>query len=245
MGSLLRISVIALLVAGTLCVFATSVRADTVVLQYDLNTGVSSTASDLGVSGSDLASGGPTSPLTSARSSGGNWFMRFQGVSTAISTFPTTEAESQAASMYFTFTLTPTSAVNLTQLTIDLLGTAGDPYTASVFLADESGDRISDTTTFDIPGGSSNTDMLTVDLSGMAAYQNLSSVTTFRVYSYMPSGRDVNGVSPSPGDQIIRFDNVTVLGDVVPEPASASLLMGGAMLLVGRRGRKRVSPSVK
>jgi hypothetical protein len=245
MMRLAKFSTISVVAVCMLFAISASAWADMVVLKYELPGGnVAATASDLGVSGSNLASGAPASPLASApSSSANNWFMRDgSGGSGDISTFPITEADAVAANMYFTFTLSASSAVNLTRLTVDLGGTqSGMTFTGAAFLADENGSRIGDVETYAIGGNTSATailDTLTVDLSGIPAYQNLSSDVTFRVYAYMASGRDDIGGPPNPSQQIIRLDNATVHGDVVPEPASMSLLLGGAMWMIRRRKRR-------
>ncbi|MEX0776965.1 MAG: PEP-CTERM sorting domain-containing protein [Phycisphaeraceae bacterium] len=226
---------------------AIDAQADVIVAQYTFaGDSISPTTTDLGVSGSTVTSGNPTAPLSSAFSgTSDNWFMRdSSGGSGDVSTFPDSEAAAGTANMFFTFTLTPSSAVNLTELTVSVGGTQspGATYTGAAFLADASGNRIGDVTTYAVGSNTSATTYqgtLTVDLSALPAYQNVNSPVTFRVYGYIDSGRDVTSGAPNPSQQILRFDNITVMGnDLIPEPASLALLGVGAVLIIGAGGRR-------
>jgi len=66
----------------------------------------------------------------------------------------------------------------------------------------------------------------TIDLSG-AAYQGLTSTTTFRLY-----------VSNSNNQGVARLDNVIVNGSVIPEPSAALLGMVGMVTGLAIRRRK-------
>ena len=63
-----------------------------------------------------------------------------------------------------------------------------------------------------------------IDLSAQA-FQDVNSQVTFRIYGYAPAGSGLG----------LFFDNITLTGQVVPEPAGAWTL--GAVSLVLRRRR--------
>jgi hypothetical protein len=56
---------------------------------------------------------------------------------------------------------------------------------------------------------------------------------TFRIYSY----------SPATGNSL-DYDNITVNGDVVPEPAAAGVLAVAGLALVGRHSRRGAARQV-
>jgi len=73
-------------------------------------------------------------------------------------------------------------------------------------------------------------DQFSIDLSGEAAYQNITTSTEFRIYMWGGTGGGSQAA--------IQYDNLGVTGEVVaiPEPSSTALLgLGGLALILRRR----------
>lgn len=127
---------------------------------------------------------------------------------------------------YFEFTITPDSGfgMNLTGLTYQVA--SGDPNQRSGELARSSVDNFTSNLTTAAPTPYPGFTDVTVDLSG-AAYQNLTSSVTFRVYGYN-TGQLTSG--------ILLFRNLSLAGTVfgvnstseTPEPSSLLLLLAGS-----------------
>jgi hypothetical protein len=132
-----------------------------------------------------------------------------------------TPAEAIAASMYFSFTLSSATPMNLSNLTID--GGYGNFSSPAGYALQSSVDgyaSIISTGTFAATLPAFATD--TADLSG-AAFQGLTSIT-FRVLGY------------NAAYGWVQFDNITVNSAAVPEPSLLALAgMGIAGLMALRR----------
>lgn len=140
------------------------------------------------------------------------------------------QAAAFANDAYWTFTVTPDSgfSMDLESLTFDLL-TRNSIRPIGYYLA-------SSVDGFDTPIGSAVNDLhqadwdtKTFDLSG-SQYQGLTDPVEFRLYQW---DQGLGGSSGSAWN----FDNVTLNGDVVPEPASLALLSAGGLLMLVRRRR--------
>ena len=128
---------------------------------------------------------------------------------------------------YFEFTITPDSGfgINLTGLTYQVA--SGDPNQRSGELARSSADNFTSNLTTAAPTPYPGFTDVTVDHSG-AAYQNLTSSLTFRVYGYN-TGQLTSG--------ILLFRNLSLAGTVftvgstsaTPESSSLLLLLAGSL----------------
>lgn len=164
------------------------------------------------------------------------------GANTVFAAYPaaacTSEAATVSAGGYFSFTLTPAAGqtLNLSDLQFDVANGANsgaglyrgyvlrsslDNYATDLAAADPTGIP----TTY-VEGATMQ--HITADLSG-ASFQGLTSGTpvTFRFYAWLTNAS---------GARAVDFDNITVNGGLVPEPASlAMLVLGGLGVLVRRR----------
>ena len=139
---------------------------------------------------------------------------------------------------FFTLSLTPNAgnALSLTSLTFDAFAATGGPSERSVYIFSDqaaftAGNELFTASTVTglplIPYNGATADVnFSVDLSTIGALA-IDEAISFRFYLQTP----VAG-------QNLAFDDITVNGSVIPEPASAALLMGGlgvAMLGLKRR----------
>jgi hypothetical protein len=136
----------------------------------------------------------------------------------------TSAAAAVANGVYFDFTVTPSTTMSLTNLTLDAArGGGGTPRGYEIRSSrDNFGSTLS---AADLLTVRPTYTPITVDLSG-AAFQNVTTPTTFRFYVYSPAG-----------GQSVDVDNITLNG-TVPEPASLGLIGLGAAGLLGRRARR-------
>ncbi|MFA6961342.1 MAG: hypothetical protein WC205_11375 [Opitutaceae bacterium] len=150
---------------------------------------------------------------------------------TLASVTPASESLAVSGNSYFSFTLTPTSGyvINPSILTFSTVfnGTDGAAAVSANYFVRSSLDgfsaNIGSTFTENYQTGSVFT-LQTVDLSG-GAYQSIVGTVEFRIYVYDSSA--ANG-------RYVRVDNVTLTGaatSAIPEPVTASLMLGGLALL--------------
>jgi PEP-CTERM motif len=119
---------------------------------------------------------------------------------------------------YFTFTLTPVSAVNLTTLTFDtaVTGTVTGSYFLQAAVGAGSFSNVGSTVNY------SNSSFATQSISLSASqFQNLTLPVTFRIYIYDNKSGSMNDL----------LDNVTLNGVAVPEPSTWAMMGLGAGLL--------------
>lgn len=131
-----------------------------------------------------------------------------------------------ANNKYYEFSLTADAGntLNLDNLEFDVARGGGS--TPRGYIVRSSLDNFaSDLSQADVATVRPNYTHVTVPLSAL----NVSGAT-FRIYSYSPGG----GAS-------LDYDNVTVNGDVIPEPTAAGLLGLAGLALLGRRRRARVA----
>ena len=203
-------------------------------------TGASPAQTSGDLSGSDVTHGAYTgnggASTRGFSSSTNSIFVRWNATG-ALAADGDTLAEAIANEAYATFTVTNTTATayDLTNLTFDIFF---DPYdtvtTTSVFVMTDlsgftDGDELGGVTYAPGagPGPSDTPDTITVDFSSLG---NLSAGASFESRLYFVDDADT-------ADKIFRVDNVTVNGDVVPEPGSLALLgLGGLCVLRRRRG---------
>ncbi len=136
----------------------------------------------------------------------------------------------------FTLSASPTYSLDLTNVTLNYGYTnTGVPVFNDTFFVRSSVDSYATNLapgliTAAVPGGTAGGTtplFATFDLSA-AAYDNLSTIT-FRLYQY----DDLDETT-----SLTRFDNITVNGDVVPEPSTLAMLLGGVGLLTLIRRRR-------
>jgi len=152
------------------------------------------------------------------------------GLVTATAT-PTTVSAAITANSFFTFTLTPSagSAVELTEFTF-WANYSGDTTAANQLalqINTGSGYQTIGTTTFDVTGAASPGKFFSIPITGLG---QVTGAADFRVVMYDSAG--VNWTS------FTRMDDLTINGNVIPEP-SALLLLGISGLLPLRRRRSR------
>jgi len=136
----------------------------------------------------------------------------------------TSAANAVTNGVFFSFTVTPNASMSLTDLQFDAArGGSGTPRGYDVRSSVDN--YATDLSTADLATIRPTYTHVSIDLTG-AAYQNLTTATTFRFYVYAPAtGNSVD------------FDNIVLNGTATPEPASLSLLgLGGLALL--RRSRR-------
>jgi hypothetical protein len=123
---------------------------------------------------------------------------------------------------YFEFTITPNAGflLDLTSLTFDAArGGGGTPR--GYVVRSSLNSFATDLATADLLTVRPTYTPVSIDLSGFA---DAAGAVTFRVYSY----------SPGAGSSV-DYDNITVNGSVVPEPATGLLGVSGIVLLTVRR----------
>ncbi|MDQ8208228.1 PEP-CTERM sorting domain-containing protein [Coraliomargarita sp. SDUM461003] len=134
-----------------------------------------------------------------------------------------------AAGDYFSFTLTPDTGfeMNLDAILFSASRAGNNTKSAESFalMSSITGFEDTDTSVYlgavtTVAGGLNPYQQFSVDVSGVSAFQNITTATEFRVYVWGGTG----GVSSS----AINYDNVGVIGDVsaVPEPSTYALLAG-------------------
>jgi len=126
---------------------------------------------------------------------------------------------------YFYFSVTPAEGyeLNIAGLQFDDNKDAslGTTWQVTYLL----GSTESSAGTGSIHQGWSSTPMNTIDLSTIPALQNITDIVTFRIAA----------LGGSNDNKIWRLDNVTLTGEVIPEPATVCLLGLGGLLLRMKR----------
>lgn len=152
------------------------------------------------------------------------------GLVTATAT-PTTISAAITANSFFIFTLTPSagSAIELTEFTF-WANYSGDTTAANQLalqINTGSGYQTIGTTVFDVTGAASPGKFFAIPITGLG---QVTGATDFRVVMYDSAG--VNWTS------FTRMDDLTINGNVVPEPSELFLLgIGGLLPLRRKRAR--------
>lgn len=175
------------------------------------------------------------------------WDMGFSGGGNAyaksVALAGTTAGDAVTRGNFFSFTVTPDSgkAFDLSSLTYTSIHNptaGGDTYANDVTMnffvrssVDSYAANVGSTTSVGFSTDGSTDTNVSVDLSG-ASFQNIADPTTFRLYAF--ESEEISN------DQGARWDDVTLNGAVIPEPFSATLLLGGfgALVFLRRRLRK-------
>ncbi len=134
-----------------------------------------------------------------------------------------------ASTRYIQFTLAPESGTTISLSSITLDAAKGGTSSTRSFRLGYSTDGF--TTATDLGGadfgstpGAWAFGNFSFDVSAITALQTTSNTVTFRLFGKVP------------GDNTqIGYDNITINGSVVPEPASLALLGLGGLGLIGRR----------
>jgi len=189
-----------------------------------------------GISGSDFA---PTSAFEGSFNSSYGYSSSSGTFTRANATGATTAdgdslAEALAADYYWSFTIENTSSDSFTidSLSLDSRATAATGYSGTIsFFSSVDGFTAGDVLTTDtFSGPSSSTE--TLNFAPGITLAPTESIE-YRFYVHDNSGD---------GNDILRFDQLTVNGNVVvPEPSSAGLLGLGALTFVAVRRRRKVS----
>ena len=149
-------------------------------------------------------------------------------ITVGAGTTPSDQATAISGNDYFTFTLTPVSAVNLATLNFDIAvsGTVTGSYFVQAAIGAGSFANVGST----LSTSSSTFTTQSVSLSA-TQFQNLTLPVTFRIYIYDNKNGSMSDL----------LDNVTVDGLAVPEPSTWAMMGLGAGLLgaVQRFLRKR------
>ncbi|MEX0653001.1 MAG: PEP-CTERM sorting domain-containing protein [Phycisphaeraceae bacterium] len=172
--------------------------------------------------------------------SGDNWPNTLNGINTGdgnpapeFAQKPTGVANSQAEALsndsYWSFTISPNTGfhVDLDSLTFDVL--VANPSFPINYYVSSSVDGFDSPIGGVVTGATGNYTVARdpIDLSG-AAYQSLTETVEFRMYLWSPESGGTAGSRWG-------FDNVTLNGSVIPEPASLALLGAGGLLMLMRR----------
>ena len=241
-----------LLPALALSLGSTLVNAQVTLANYGFTTAsVASTVSVTGITASTV-----TTPKTYfGFSSGlGNAYAFPTTVvngSGGVAAYSTTAADAVATSRYFEFTVTPTAGNQVTLSTLSFnygavaatgsAAQAGAPFTP-MFQVRSSTDGytagIGTTNAMSYVAGQADvTRLLTISLSSLSGFSQLTTPTTFRLYGYFSTG------APGYSDSL-RIDNINLTGTVsaIPEPSAFAAGLGFAALGVAvtctRRRRK-------
>lgn len=213
MNSSIRLTSSAMLLA---CVALTSNVSAEVLVGYDFGTTGSTTFGTTtvaaGVSGSDITNGSLSSLVI------GDFTY---ATDSALQAAPTNAATSTAAlavtnDSYFEFTITPDAlqTMTFTSLTFNA-AKGGSSGTARGYVVRSSVDSFAaDLGTADLATVRPTWTPVNISLSS-GAFDNLTTATTFRIYTYS------NSTARS-----VEYDDITVNGTTIPEPGSYALLAG-------------------
>lgn len=214
-------------------VTAGSVRAG-VVAQYNFN------ASGAGQLAASTVDPNATAGSVNFTGSGATQFAFSGSLAINAATGATSAPTGVSTSSYYQFTITPNAGYELDLTSLDFKAATGTPpWNVIGYVVRSSVDSYAaDLQTGTVPTQYSSFSSFTVSLAG-AAFQNLTSAVTFRIYSFKGAG----------SNPALTYDDVTVNGTVaplspppgVPEPATLSLVgvaagIGLARLVVRRRG---------
>ena len=186
-----------------------------------------------------------------------SFFIRGSGLNVADNATAAATVTATSQGNYVEFTLNSSGLMNLTSLTLDAAKNAGNNHSMRLLVTSDITGHLFDNRLDIISPAAADTSLANVIQSNLAdnlsdspngigidwgvadnttinlsvpAFQNISDAT-FRIYAFTIA----NG-SPSNAN-VMRLDNIIVNGTVVPEPASLSLLLIGA--LIGRTLRRR------
>lgn len=214
--NLQRTTLLTLLIASSL---AASASAD-VVAKYDFGTptvpSLTSSDSDLNSVASPFTAGAGFASALTPDTTRGN---PAPDITVPAGTSPSSAAAAITGNDYFSFTLTPVTAVSLTNLTFDT-AVSGN-VTASYFVQASVGAGGFSNVGSTVSTGSSTFSTQTISLSA-PQFQNLTLPVTFRIYIF----------DDKSGSMSDLLDNVTLNGIAsVPEPGTWAMMGLGAGLL--------------
>ncbi len=134
---------------------------------------------------------------------------------------------------YVYFTLTPDSATPYSLASLDFGAYAAGSSLRSFYIFSSATGYTADKVLLSETYNATSADVInySIDLSNIAAFQDITGSVTFRIYV------QTNSTTAS-----INFSNITLTA--VPEPASATLLAGCGVFLLMRRFRKSVRTPV-
>jgi hypothetical protein len=190
-----------------------------VVARYDFGTAsvpsVSSSDSDLNSAASAFSAGAGYATVITPDTTRGN---PAPDLTIPAATMADSQALALSGNDYFTFNLTPVSAVNLSTLKFDIA--VEGSVTASYFLQAAVGAGSFANVGSTVSTSSTTWSTQTISLSA-AQFQSLTLPVTFRIYVFdnAKSGASMRGL----------LDNVTL--DAVPEPSTWAMMGLGAGLL--------------
>jgi hypothetical protein len=137
----------------------------------------------------------------------------------------TSAASAVANGAFATFTITPAAEMDLTDLQFDVM--RGGGATPRGYVVRSSADNFAtDLSTADLLTARPTYTHITVPLTG-ASFQDLTAPIEFRLYVYAPAAGNS-----------VDWDNITLNGTVVPEPAGLTALSLAATGILARRRRR-------
>tara|TARA_B100001971_G_C18263978_1_gene589922 strand:+ start:976 stop:1713 length:738 start_codon:yes stop_codon:yes gene_type:complete len=202
---------------------------------------------------------GDSIPTTYSSEGAGSYAIAGANVNAGSNSTSTAWDNAQTDGLYFEFTLTPDGGqtLNLTNLQLDVAYRGTDAFRLAVtssLTGFDYGDQLT-ITTENVNDAASIPNILQSNLDGIdlaplglngdwgagagtiidlssATFDNISSAVTFRIYGFQAQ-------TSSDSNDALFFDNIQVNGAVIPEPASAALILSGCagMLLMRRRRR--------
>jgi len=144
---------------------------------------------------------------------------------------PTTVADAVTANSFFTFSITPAAGTSIQLIQFSLWANYSTNQESANELALQintgSGFQTIGTTTFDVTGGATGGAQYFIPITG---FDNVTGTAQFRVVMYDSAGVTWN--------LFTRIDDMTITGNIIPEPSSA-LLIAAVSVLGLRRKRSR------
>lgn len=197
------------------------------VAYYNFDSTFASSDSEPNSIASDVTSGGgfsPSTPVFSNTAVSGQ-SLAPQGI------IGQNETEAINGDYYLEFTVTPDSGFELDLSNLSVYLQRSSDGSASDWFVRSSLDGYS--SNIDSVQPTQDFELYDIDLSA-AAYQNITSGVTFRLYAY--------GGNPSGSSASLRHDNLSLSGEVtsIPEPAAIGFFIGGmALALAGLKRRRK------